>query len=243
MSDTLVQVKNVAKHYHTPHGDVAVLNGITFNLKKGEIVAVTGASGVGKSTLLHIMGGLDRPSGGEIYFKEKPVFQMSERELAVFRNEKIGFVFQFHHLLPEFSAVENVAMPILIRKTVSRKDALNAAREILNEVGLSSRLNHMPSQLSGGEQQRVALARAMVTSPALLLADEPTGNLDTDTGRIVFEVMCNLNRKFQVTFVIATHDMDLARSSQRILRLSAGSVVSDSVVSVETGLHADMPGH
>ncbi len=243
MSDVLVLLKNIAKHYHTPHGDVAVLNSISFSLKKGEIVAVTGASGVGKSTLLHMMGGLDRPTAGELFFNDKPVFQMSERELADFRNQKIGFVFQFHHLLPEFSALENVAMPLLIRKTVKRKEALDNAREILKEVGLLERLHHMPTQLSGGEQQRVALARAMVTSPALLLADEPTGNLDTDTGRIVFEVMCNLNRKFQVTFVIATHDMDLARSSQRILRLSAGNVASDTMVSVETGLYTDMSGH
>jgi lipoprotein-releasing system ATP-binding protein len=230
MNDVLMRIQNISKNYKTPHGDVAVLRDISFDLIEGEIIAVTGASGVGKSTLLHIMGGLDRPSGGEIFFREKPVFRMTERQLAIFRNEMIGFVFQFHHLLPEFTAMENVAMPLLIRKTCTRKEALNAAKTILNEVGLSKRLHHMPTQLSGGEQQRVALARAMVTSPALVLADEPTGNLDTGTGRIVYEVMCSLNRKFQVTFVIASHDMELARSSHRIMKLSAGYVASDSVV-------------
>lgn len=226
MSNCLMEVRNVCKSYQTPHGEVPVLRNVTLNLAQGEIVAITGASGVGKSTLLHLMGGLDRPTQGSILFRNSPVFSMSDRELAGFRNRAVGFVFQFHHLLPEFTALENVAMPLLMRRTVSRAHAVSTAEALLNEVGLSHRLQHLPAQLSGGEQQRVAIARAMVASPALILADEPTGNLDTATGRLVFEVIRELNRKFQVTFVIASHDQELARSSHRCLRMISGTVAS-----------------
>lgn len=228
MNDILMRVQNIQKVYKTPHGDVRVLEDVSFQLEKGEIVAITGASGVGKSTLLHIMGGLDRPTNGEIVFEDKVLSDMTNTQLAEFRNTKVGFVFQFHHLLPEFSAIENVAMPLLIRRTLSKKMALQRAAEVLSDVGLSQRFNHIPAQLSGGEQQRVALARAMVTSPLLVLADEPTGNLDTGTGRIVFDMMCELNEKYKVTFVIASHDMDLARSSHRCMKMAAGYVAPDA---------------
>ncbi|MBN1880170.1 ABC transporter ATP-binding protein [bacterium] len=227
MSDKLMEIRNLHKSYQTPHGDVEVLKDISFTIRKGEIVAITGTSGVGKSTLLHLMGGLDRPTLGTILFNGKSIFNMSDRELAGFRNRAVGFVFQFHHLLPEFTALENVAMPLLMRKNHVRLRALDEAESILNEVGLSHRLKHLPAQLSGGEQQRVAIARSMVTSPALVLADEPTGNLDSTTGRLVFEVICNLNRKFHVTFVVASHDMELARSSHRCLKMLSGSVAED----------------
>jgi lipoprotein-releasing system ATP-binding protein len=227
MNDRLMDIQSIHKTYRTSHGDVQVLEGVSFQLQKGEILAVTGASGVGKSTLLHIMGGLDRPTDGEIIFENQAVFKMNNVQLAEFRNNKIGFVFQFHHLLPEFSALENVAMPLLIRKTVAKEDALARASAILDDVGLSHRFYHLPAQLSGGEQQRVALARAMVTSPLLVLADEPTGNLDTGTGRIVFEMMRRLNEKYKVTFVIASHDLELARSSHRSMKLVAGYVAPD----------------
>ena len=235
MSSYLMEVRNVCKSYQTPHGEVPVLKDVTLDLASGEIVAITGASGVGKSTLLHLMGGLDRPTEGSILFRNSPIFGLSDRELAGFRNRAVGFVFQFHHLLPEFTALENVAMPLLMRRSVSRTNAVSTAESLLDEVGLSHRLKHLPAQLSGGEQQRVAIARAMVASPALILADEPTGNLDTATGRLVFEVIRELNRKFQVTFVIASHDMELARSSHRCLRMISGTVASESTYDEKGG--------
>ncbi len=224
-----MEIQNICKNYRTSHGDVEVLKDVSFKLEKGEIVAVTGASGVGKSTLLHLIGGLDRPTRGTILYNGSPIFSMTDRELAGFRNKTVGFVFQFHHLLPEFTALENVAMPLLMRRNALRTAALETAESILAEVGLSHRLRHLPSQLSGGEQQRVAIARAMVTSPMLVLADEPTGNLDTGTGRLVFELIRNLNRKFQVTFVIASHDLELARSSHRCLRMVSGTVATETI--------------
>jgi lipoprotein-releasing system ATP-binding protein len=234
MSNILMDIQSISKSYSTVHGIVPVLTDVTFSLRKGEVVTITGASGVGKSTLLHIMGGLDRPTLGSILFNGQSVFEMTDRQLASFRNRKIGFVFQFHHLLPEFTAQENVAMPLFIRKTMPRSSALEVAATILQEVGLSHRLKHLPAQLSGGEQQRVALARAMVTSPDLVMADEPTGNLDTGTGRLVFEMICNLNEKFQVTFVIASHDMDLARSSHRWLKMVSGAVAQETSIVEDT---------
>jgi len=225
MSNPLLSVSNVSKSYKTAHGELTVLKNISFDIEAGEILALTGASGVGKSTLLHLMGGLDEISQGEIRFNGSPLSEMSLAELAKFRNESIGFVFQFHHLLREFTAVENVAMPLLIKK-IQKKAAIKAATDILNIVGLGNRISHLPAELSGGEQQRVALARAMVTSPAMVLADEPTGNLDTETGNMVWDLIRDLNEKFEVTFVIATHDLDLARSSQRWLKMKSGSVAT-----------------
>ncbi len=228
MNEVLMAVDTVSKAYRTAHGDVPVLQDVSFEIMRGEILAITGASGVGKSTLLHLMGGLDRVSGGTIRFENGILSEMNPRALAKFRNESVGFVFQFHHLLPEFTAVENVAMPLLIRKSWEKRSAIAAAVDILKIVGLSERLNHLPAQLSGGEQQRVALARAMVTSPAMVLADEPTGNLDTHTGCLVFEMIRRLNETFGVTFVIATHDLDLARSSHRWLTMRERSVARAS---------------
>ncbi|MBN1295204.1 ABC transporter ATP-binding protein [bacterium] len=230
MSERLLALRNVGKAYRTTHGLVPVLNRVDMEISRGEIVALTGASGVGKSTLLHLMGGLDQVSTGEIVFGDRMLSEMTDLELAGYRNRSVGFVFQFHHLLPEFTALENVAMPLLIRKGGSRNAAYDAAVAILEVVGLSARLRHFPAQLSGGEQQRVALARAMVTSPAMILADEPTGNLDAGTGRIVFEMIRHLNETFGVTFVIATHDLDLARYSHRWLTMVAGGVADAPVI-------------
>ncbi|MCD4654547.1 ABC transporter ATP-binding protein [bacterium] len=224
MNEPLLAISNVSKSYKTVHGNLQVLKDVSFSVAAGEILTLTGASGVGKSTLLHLMGGLDEVTEGEIRFEKTILSKMGHRQLAKFRNESVGFVFQFHHLLPEFTACENVAMPLLIRKTLQKNKAMKAATDILNIVGMRNRLGHLPAQLSGGEQQRVALARAMVTSPAMVLADEPTGNLDTGTGRLVLELIRNLNERFNVTFVIATHDLELARSSHRWLKMVAGSV-------------------
>lgn len=239
MSNTLMKLQNVSKSYEGINGVVQVLKDVNFHVNSGEILALTGKSGVGKSTLLHLMGGLDTVTSGQITFRNSILAEMNSRQLALFRNQSVGFVFQFHHLLPEFSACENVAMPLLIRKTVAKRTAIDKAITILKVVGLEHRLTHLPAQLSGGEQQRVALARAMVTSPALVLADEPTGNLDTHTGRIVFEMICNLNETFNVAFAIATHDLELARSSQRWLKMGAGGVAATSNDESPEEAHSD----
>ncbi len=222
-SSPLISVRGVVRSFTTRKSSVPVLRGVDLDVFEGEIVALTGASGVGKSTLLHLMGGLDRPTGGDILFRDRSLGALSEAELAEYRNKSIGFVFQFHHLLPEFSAQENVAMPLMIRG-ISKKDALSQASKLLDAVELSHRNHHIPGELSGGEQQRVALARSMVTNPSLILADEPTGNLDEETGKNVFDVILRLNQDFRVSFVVATHNMDIAESVHRWLRVTDGRV-------------------
>ena len=201
-----------------------VLRGVDIGVKKGEIVAVVGASGVGKSTLLHILGALDRPTKGRVSLNSTDVFSLNDRELAHFRNKTIGFVFQFHHLLPEFSALENLMMPKLIAGeqeiSIRRK-----ARELLSEVGLSDRADHKPPELSGGEQQRVAVARALINDPQVVLADEPSGNLDKATGEELHNLISTLNRKKGQTFIMATHNQLLARRANRIIALVEGKAV------------------
>ena len=201
-----------------------VLRGVDIGVKKGEIVAVVGASGVGKSTLLHILGALDRPTKGRVSLNSTDVFSLNDRELAHFRNKTIGFVFQFHHLLPEFSALENMMMPKLIAGeqeiSIRRK-----ARELLSEVGLSDRADHKPPELSGGEQQRVAVARALINDPQVVLADEPSGNLDKATGEELHNLISTLNRKKGQTFIMATHNQLLARRANRIIALVEGKAV------------------
>ncbi len=203
-----------------------VLDGLDLEIRKGEVLAVVGASGVGKSTFLHILGALDRPTSGKILYGNVDVFGLDANQLARFRNEHVGFVFQFHHLLPEFSALENVMMPALIRK-IDRKEAGEMAARILGDVGLGSRLHHRPGELSGGEQQRVAVARALMLGPDVVLADEPTGNLDTHTGEAVHDLLLSINKQRGITFVIVTHNDKLAVRADRVLRMTEGRLVPE----------------
>jgi lipoprotein-releasing system ATP-binding protein len=203
-----------------------VLNGIDLEIPKGEVLAIVGASGVGKSTFLHILGALDRPSAGNVRYGEVDVFSLDSNRIAAFRNGHVGFVFQFHHLLPEFSALENVMMPALIRK-IDRKEAGSLAAGMLSDVGLANRLHHRPGELSGGEQQRVAVARALVLGPDVVLADEPTGNLDTHTGEAVHDLLLSINKQKGITFVIVTHNDKLAVRADRVLRMIEGRMVPE----------------
>jgi len=203
--------------------ELRVLEGIDLDIQKGEMLAIVGASGVGKSTFLHIIGGLDRPTSGKVLYGELDVFGLTNDRIAQFRNERVGFVFQFHHLLPEFSALENVMMPALIRR-ISRTDAARDAAGMLNDVGLGARLHHRPGELSGGEQQRVAVARALMLHPDVVLADEPTGNLDAHTGEAVHQLLQDINKQRGVTFVIVTHNDKLAIRADRVLRMKEGKL-------------------
>lgn len=218
-----IKIVNLYKEFHDGHLNTPVLKGVSATVDQGETVAIVGSSGAGKSTLLHIMGTLEPPTQGKIFFDGIDLFSQKEKSLSKFRNKTLGFVFQFHHLLPDFTALENVMMPLLIRGEKT-KVAKEKAKEWLTKVDLPSRLEHKPSQLSGGEQQRVALARALVGSPQVILADEPTGNLDTPTGEKVFDLLLSLNKELKTTLVVVTHNDDLARRLHRTVRLIDGKI-------------------
>lgn len=220
----LIEARALRKSYPTPEdGRLEVLRGVSFGVQPGEFIAVVGESGTGKSTLLHLLGALDRPTGGSVLYGGQDIFAHSDEELARLRNKSIGFVFQFHHLLPEFDAVENVAMPALIQGK-SMNSARERAEQLLELLRLQDRRNQRPAQLSGGEQQRVAVARALMNNPRLVLADEPTGNLDLGTAGILHEEMLDLSRRLKQTFVVATHNPSLAALADRILELRGGLI-------------------
>lgn len=224
---SLLEAKNIYKSFQSGTSTIEVLRGITLTVQEGEIIIIMGPSGVGKSTLLNILGTLDRPTRGEIWFRGDNISNINEDRLARFRNRHIGFVFQFHHLLPEFTALENVIIPRMI-KGRDWKSEENRARDLLNEVGLGSRLNHRPGQLSGGEQQRVAVARALMNSPQIIMADEPTGDLDMASSEALFDLLLSLNRKFNQTFIIVTHEPMFAKQADRVIHLWDGRIQSDS---------------
>ena len=219
----LVEVRDLRKVYEMSERNLEVLRGVDLRIDSGEMVALIGKSGVGKSTLLHILGTLDSPTSGEVLYHGNDVFGMTQAELAQFRNRNIGFIFQFHHLLPEFTALENVMMPCLIHGENSQKARTNA-EDLLERVGLSPRAQHRPAELSGGEQQRVAIARALAMRPRLVLADEPTGNLDTETSDEIHKLLSDLNTATGISFLIATHNPQLANVMHRTLELTRGDV-------------------
>jgi len=221
VSNSIVSCSGLYKTYHGL--EVAVLNGIDLSVNAGEQVAIVGTSGSGKSTLLHLLGGLDAPSSGEVRILNQDLATLSETKKGNLRNHSLGFVYQFHHLLPEFTALENVAMPLLIRR-MAREQALTLAAETLTKVGLQHRLEHMPGELSGGERQRAAVARALVTQPQCILADEPTGNLDRHTAHAVFDLLLEVNLTQQRSLVVVTHDLELAKKMQRQYMLVDGQL-------------------
>lgn len=222
-SETIISCQNIYKRFTEGKLDVEVLKGITLDIHAGEKIAIVGSSGSGKSTLLHILGGLDLATEGKVQILNKDIAELSDTERGILRNQSLGFIYQFHHLLPEFTALENIAMPLLIRG-LAVAEASSMAQEILTKVGLGKRTKHKPGQLSGGERQRAAIARALVSKPQAVLADEPTGNLDHKTAQQIFELMQELNQEMKTAFVIVTHDMQLAEKMDKIYTLIDGQM-------------------
>ena len=223
MSEPMLQARGIRKVYKSTSEDLEILRHVDLDVSANEVVAITGVSGVGKSTLLHILGALDRPTAGRLMIQGHDVFRLPERELASFRNQRIGFVFQFHHLLPEFTALENVLLPTMIGGIPST-DCLEEAKDLLGQVGLGNRLEHRPGELSGGECQRVAVVRALIMNPAVVLADEPTGNLDTDTSRRLHRMLMELARDCGQALVVMTHDTALAATMDRVAHIEDGEL-------------------
>ena len=230
MTQPILEARNVHKSFKQGPVTLEVLQGVAMSVAAGERIAIVGASGSGKTTLLQILGGLDRPTTGHVLVDGKDIHEQSEQERGALRNRALGFVYQFHHLLPEFSALENVAMPLLIRR-MKVADARARARRLLERVGLGQRLNHRPDQLSGGERQRAAVARALVTEPKIVLADEPTGNLDGTNAEAVFALMLELNRELGTSLIVVTHDMRLATRMERIYAIEKGVLTGRPIAS------------
>ena len=225
----ILTAQNIEKHYQSGPDILKVLKGVTLNIRSGEILVIMGPSGVGKSTLLHIMGTLDKPTVGEVIINNQQVSKLKETEISKFRNQNIGFVFQFHYLLPEFTAQENLLIPRMI-KGKDWKDDISRAQELLKEVGLEKRYHHKPSQLSVGELQRVAVARALMNAPKLVLADEPTGNLDMKKSQDLFDLILKLNEKYKTTFIIVTHNEMFASQSHRVISLRDGLIDRETTI-------------
>lgn len=228
MSNLILDAQNITKSFTEGKSSVDVIRGLSLQVKAGEFVSIVGSSGSGKSTLLHVLGGLDRPTSGQVFINGQRFDTLGEAERGYIRNEHLGFVYQFHHLLPEFSALENVAMPLMLRKGANYKDVQKQAEYLLERVGLSHRLTHKPGELSGGERQRVALARALVAKPKLMMADEPTGNLDRKTAVKIFELLTELRKEFNMAMLIVTHDEYLAQSADAVLHMQDGLWVEKS---------------
>lgn len=222
MNNLILDAQNITKSFTDGKSSVDVIRGLSLQVRAGEFVSIVGSSGSGKSTLLHVLGGLDRPTSGQVLINGQRFDTLGEAERGYIRNENLGFVYQFHHLLPEFSALENVAMPLMLRKGASYKDVKQQAEYLLDRVGLSHRMTHTPGELSGGERQRVALARALVTKPKLMMADEPTGNLDRKTAVKIFELLSELRKEFNMAMLIVTHDEYLAQSADAVLHMQDG---------------------
>ncbi|MCK5894066.1 MAG: ATP-binding cassette domain-containing protein [Endozoicomonadaceae bacterium] len=227
-NDSVLECRGLSKVYREGPEDVEVIQNVSFTIGRSERIAIVGSSGSGKTTLLNLLAGLDTASGGEVKICGVSINDLNDREKSALRNRHLGFVYQFHHLLPEFTARENVAMPLLLRRDVSVLDAGSQAEHFLTLVGLESRMNHKPSELSGGERQRVAIARALVTEPDLVLLDEPTGNLDQHTAEMVQDLIMDLSQRIQTSFIVVTHDLVLATKMERIWRLQEGCLVEES---------------
>lgn len=222
MNNALLVAKDLHKSFFTGEDRVDAVKGVDISIKKGEVLFIVGPSGAGKSTLLHILGGLEKPDRGEVLLHGESIYRLPDKKQAAIRNEKIGFVFQFYHLLPEFTAVENVMLPGLIRSGAGFKAAAGKAKNLLAKVGLSGRLNHRPSEMSGGEQQRVAIARALINSPIVLFCDEPTGNLDSKNGKAIYELIFGINKEENLTVAIVTHQKELSRNADRCIGIKDG---------------------
>lgn len=227
MSEKIIKVNALCKSFRDSLSSLEVLKKISFSVERSEFLVIQGPSGAGKSTLLHILGGLDNPTAGAVYFEDTDIFQLDENARASFRNRKVGFVFQFFHLLPELNALENVLLPSILKSWRERKKNSEFALALLERLGLSRRKTHRPQELSGGEQQRVAIARALINRPELLLCDEPTGNLDSGNGENILRLLKEFNRSEKITVVMATHDKDIAASANRIIHLKDGVIEAD----------------